>query len=69
MYKVLGEQVVRIYRGMAIVKNWGKYVDESGKPYGDLRVFYDICDYKDGEVGDRHVGFVTYGAAIKRLFM
>ena len=67
-FKTLGYQVVRINRGRAIVKSWGKHVDEFGQLHGKTEVFYDVCAYEDGELGDTFESFVTLRAAIKYLF-
>ena len=67
-FKTLGYQVLRINRGRAIVKSWGKKVDEFGMPYGKIEVFYDVCAYEDGELGDTFESFVTLREAIKYLF-
>ena len=66
MLKTVGSQVVRISRDHAIVKRWCKE-DVLGKTKKN-HVFYDICEYQDGEVGEHLKSFVTLRAAVKCLF-
>lgn len=65
--KALGCQVVRIRGDKAIVKSWCKKVDEFGHGYGKMKIFYDVCDYKDGELGDIYESFKTAREAVKYL--
>ena len=67
MFKELGSEVVRIYRGMAVVKRWGQYRDRDGNLDGDTKVYFDLCAYDDG-VGGAFASFVSLRAALKRLF-
>lgn len=60
-------QVLRAKDGFAIVKSWCKKVDEFGMAYGGTQVFYDVCEFKDGEFGDTFDSFKTLNKAVRYL--
>ena len=66
MLKTVASQVVRKKGDYAIVKRWCKE-DVPGKAPKNM-VFYDLCEYRDGEVGHHLKSFVTVRAAVKCLF-
>ena len=55
-------------KNLAIVKRHCKQTDAFGEIMGGLWVFYDICEYRDGEVGEHLKSFVTFSAAVECLF-
>ena len=65
--KTLGWEVMRIHNGLCIVKSWGKKVRLDGVCYGQTMVWYDVCQYEDGELGDCFESFKDFGKAVRYL--
>ncbi len=60
-------QVLRAHGRFAIVKSWCKKVDEFGLAYGGTSVWYDVCAFEDGEIGDCYDSFKTLNKAVKYM--
>ena len=62
-FKMVKSTLVCTNKNLAVVERCCKDTDKFGHLLGGFRVFYDICEYQDGEIGECLKSFVTFGAA------
>ena len=63
--KTVGHEVLDVKFPFCIVRSKEVRVDENGKPYGRALVFYDVCGFDHGEIGDIYESFKTVKEAEK----